>query len=548
MADTRKEVTLRMTVEADASRGSQAMRALADDARRAGDEASRAGKAMRDAERGGAEVGGGGGSGGVLGAAAKVAGVAAAAGGLVQTALNLSKAWSDLDDQLMTTRDKVLGFAGAIPVVGTAIRGLISSLMEATDRWMDPDREDRVSEMRANLPMEMAQAQAREELRKKRGGLEREVAGAGFRADAIRDTPTTGVQMTLGRAAFGQLGPVGAFFTAATEAMDPRIEAGLERIQAAKREEEIARRVAAESSADVEGARPGARRAMRDFDAAAKEERDRLDKAKGIGESHREMGFRETRDAGRAAFGSTWAGEAGANLFGAAAWLAPTLATKKTDSSTPTGLEEARMMTLKRHEEASRATADLEEKILRDKQAQLSLIQKQHEVAKAETQFMRDRVQMLNEEYAKAKAGASQFGAMDYVEQDDLFNAFKRFQAGGRENVTAQELGQLQGNILTREAVGRRAEEDAKSSPIYQAILQMTGQRDAEDIKRERDKLKAEVDLKVQFDEEKFARQMEASLKKLNLKDLLGEVVKAQFEMKMRDAELGMGRRAAGGG
>ena len=100
----------------------------------------------------------------------------------------------------------------------------------------------------------------------------------------------------------------------------------------------------------------------------------------------------------------------------------------------------------------------------------------------------------------------------------------------------------LAGSSLTRDLVGKQAEEDAKSNPMYQALEKLLGLRDLDMQRTERDEFKAKLDVKIQFDEQKFADQMRDSLEKMDFKALFVKIL----EVKTREAELGNLKMRAG--
>lgn len=516
---SRKELLVKMSFEADTARASRAVQALETDARKLEASAGRANRAL----------GGGGGGlsfGQAVGSLASgPIAAATAVGATMVTVANMTKAWQDLDNELLTSREKVLGFARAIPLIGDSIANMIGSVQNAVERLNDPEAARNVDRMRMRNPIEMAQGRARFEFDTRAGGLRREVAEAGFRAQAVGEFPTVGAGQALLRGAVG--GVAGGLLGSVMEGIDPRLTEGMEGVQAARRNARAAELAAAASEREVELARPGARRATAQWRAASGEAEARMLAAS--------QPFDHRMAGARAAFDAAGGGRLG-GFAGLAGWVAPSSFGVK-DTGSNLAVNEALLKEQRAEAQALVEIERLEAKITTNKERQLALAQRQHDVARAETALMRTRVQILDEQYGRAKAGERQFGTMDAVGQGAVLSTLRRFQKFGRENVTQGELDLLMGNELTRDFVGQRAEKDAADSPVLKEIRKITGQRMAADLKDERDKLKTEVDLKIQLDEEKFAKLIEEKMKNLNIRDLLGEIVKTQLEIRLRRPE-----------
>src|SRR5205814_1550634 len=123
------------------------------------------------------------------------------------------------------------------------------------------------------------------------------------------------------------------------------------------------------------------------------------------------------------------------------------------------------------------------------------------------------------------------FGAMDAPMQSALLGAARRFKQGGRAAVTGEELGLLQGNPLTGELVRERLERDVRNDPLTGDLLKLTGQRKIEDIEAQLKRVKTEVDVKVQVDEEQFFKLFTEKLRDANIGQLIGEWLIKKIEM-----------------
>ncbi len=587
-----KKLELRLVVTADTLQGSAALQALAGQATRLDDAFQRANRSAAQAKQkslaGGlldqpaladrynkSGFGKAIGTTGEFGAlAARVAAPVAASAALVATAANLTHAIGQLDNQMLTGREKVLGFARAIPLIGGALAGLIDNAKDAIDRLADPELAARVDRGRIEEPVLLRQERARAESFRRGRGLAGEVRGAENRFAAVQKYPTLAYTEQraleqpgiLGAPAFGLGGVVGA--TAAIGLggylglRDPRLVEGEEAIQAAKRAADFARREANSSASDVGHARRERDAATRAAGAATArtEAEERAAKALGVpGRSARQRAgdeqYRMTYD--------TYSGKSGARNLGAhalaqfggaVAYTFPSI-TNAGGANGPQGnkfsYEDARRAETAALERQQRALADLEAKITDNKQKQLELLQRQQDVSRAEVNLQKTRLALVDEQIARVKGGTLGYAAMDKSGQSDLLDAARRFKDGGRENVSAEELSLLQGNPLTAGLVQERLERDLRDKKVSGVgdLLKLTGQRDLRDLEASRKKLEAKIALDVQLDEEQFARLTAEKLKSLNLKDLLGEIVAAQFKLEFRKAKLEADRgRLEGGG
>ena len=522
-----KTIELKMVATADVSKASAAMQQLTRDAEKAG----MAVKAIHS--------GGGGSRPGIFESAAGAIAPIAAATGIVATAANLTKAVQNLGSEFLTVREKALGFAAALPIVGDSISRFLGNLMDARDRIFDGERAMLVDRMRNEMPGEMARLSAYSENRMRGFGLNREISEAGYRRQAVGEFPTIASGTALLRGSMG--GMAGAFLGVGLDAIDPRLMSAAEGVQGARGRLREAELSAGASSAAVEAARGQARMAMKGMLGASAAGTEALTEAMGGGPawaSHRNRGADAARNrAGGGAFGevASVAGYAFPSMFG------------ERDGGSNLALSEAMLNLQRQMHTAQLANAELEQKMTANKERQLQLLQRQHELSRAESNLLGARVGVLDEQYAIARGGARQFGAMDDSSQSSVLSALQRFKQFGRQGVTRGEIEQLMGNQLTSNFVGNAIEKDISNDPAYRQILAITGQRDAGTLRQERDQLKRELDIKVQLDEEQFSKLLEEKLKNINLKDLLGELLKNQLEVKLRAPEINrLGARVGG--
>jgi hypothetical protein len=138
---------------------------------------------------------------------------------------------------------------------------------------------------------------------------------------------------------------------------------------------------------------------------------------------------------------------------------------------------------------------------------------------------------LLQQERDTVKGGLRQLGAMDETMQWATVGALKRFQKGGRAAVTDDEMGLLQGNALTAQAVAKRLDEDFKKTGAGEELLKLTGQRDLDVIQRELKEAKVGLDLKLQFDETELAKTFAEILKSKNISEIIGILIKREVEI-----------------
>jgi hypothetical protein len=197
----------------------------------------------------------------------------------------------------------------------------------------------------------------------------------------------------------------------------------------------------------------------------------------------------------------------------------------------------------------------LEAAVTREKEAQLKLRRTDYEVSKAETEILRTRAQILGgkaqgllEDEARVRGATRQFGALDEVSRRGVVDALGRFQAGGRDAVTAGEFQQLLSLGLTGEFVGKGLENDLKGDAGLAQVLKLTGQRDADTIAAERQrmaadvaKLQSEIAIKVEVNEKQFADVITGTMKMLNddLTQLIYKIVDVQVKQIRNQFDLG---------
>lgn len=491
---------------------------------------------------------------GAQGAAGAAAGYIAAAAGLVATAANMSAAVGQLNNEFLTGREKAVGFARAIPLIGSALGDLVDNVLDARDRLRDPSGASELDRSRIRDPIIAAQRSARSQADAREFGLRTEVRGARAAADAITANP--GASLTAQRLAEGGSGPLGRFFGSGALAgfeADPRTEANNEALAAARRELDRAQRVAEGGAEEVAGARRRAAQANREFQDARRATNQQEFDAKfgstpdspaGARRAAFEGATRRNFEGIRGTIGDNAASRFLAGAAAGPAFLLPQTIGSGADTgaAAPSGTRTSLLNAANRENAALQrslqAIADLEQKVTRNKEEQLALVKAQADVAKAQLAFKRTELAQIDEERAAVRSGARSFGGADALSQDALLGAARRFKEGGREAVTAEELGLLQSNPLTSRFVAERSERDASKDPGFQDLLQLLGVKKLEDLDAQRRAVKAEIDVKVQLDEEQFAKLAAEKLKSLNLKDLLGEIVKGQLELQLRKPEL----------
>ena len=537
----KKELSLTLKFGADTAAGRAALQALGADLAKLEQQAGRAQAALRPGvgATGGTGLGVGGlargAAGAALGAAGSVAGWLAAAGVVVQTAANMTTAFQAQSNAMLSTREKALEFAKAIPIVGTALAGLVSSSLDAIDRLNDPGAAKRVDRARIENPILMAQMEAGQGYRMRGAGLAGEARDAGLRLDAVRANPSLAAQ----GAALGMFGGVGGVFARGLYGEDNPLLGSMEAVQAARREADFAGRAAAASAAGVASAQGRsdsaeyARKEAANLAAAA-----RLRAGVGAGDNSA-PDERPFEYYARMRAGGRSRGGAALEMFGEA-FARQGRADPGSNLAQEDALQKEQMADLR----ARHANLELEAKITTNKERQLEYARKLYDVSKAETQLLKDRRSRLDQDRDRVKGGAQSFAAMGGISQMALVNAARRFKEGGREAVSAEEFGLLTGNAITSKFVGERLDKDVGGNRDYQELLKITGEKKIEDIERERVKLKTEIDMKVQLDEEQFARTLAETLKKINIKELFEGVFKREVEASLRrpEAESARGR------
>ena len=542
MSLARKDLELRMTVTTNASNATAAMQQLAR-------EAERAGMAVKSLGTGGGAGAGGGGAGGMMssarGAIGTAGGLIVGGAAVVATIGGLHKAFLDLDNGMMTAREKTIGFAKAIPILGDALAGFMGTLMDARDRMMNPDQYKDVQRMREMNPIIAAQREARHDADQQRGALFREGQGARNNSASIRAFPTLSSGEALLRSSVG--GMAGSFLKAGTDSIDPRLKAALQGLQSAERGGYASGLGVGDAESQADASRSAHAQARSLFNSA-RSNRDRQYEAAqaGVGkdggqEAFDRFGFNSNPDAN---YAQRFGNELGAVTIGSVARQFGKLNGPASSDGTNLAMQKANF----EYEDAAHrlklADADLEEKIKRSKEANLANDRQAYQIAQAKTGIMRAQLGIMEEQLAKSKSGREQFGGMDSTSQDALLQAAQRAKAGGRENVTAAEWAMLQSNPLTQDLAKKAADADAEANPQYKKLLQITGNRDVADQQAAVDKLGANIDIKVQLDDEKFAALAEKTLGRFEGE--LIKVIEMAFDRRMGDIKGGQARAHAG--
>jgi hypothetical protein len=508
----KKELLLALKITAETTNASKAVQDLTQkliDLERQG------GKASRALTPGG----GGGGIGSVvgvgqdmLGGAGRIAGGIATAGAVVQTVANLTVAIQGLSNPATSAREKMLGLAQSLPIVGDAIANLVSTSLDAIERLRDPATAMRADRERFERPIRMGVTAAEHAGRMRADPFAREAREAGFRADAVRRNPNAAV---FGRVAGRMGGPMGMMLENLL-AEDNPVGAGLGNIQNARRGLDAAQTAEAASGADVARARARADGAQAAFKAANAKLK-AAEAAAGVG-----GGGHLTGVAGRAL--TTMGGVGG--MLGArfgGGLVDPAAGRLAREVLAGDANEKAAR--------AAQANAEYERAITEQKKAQLTTAQQQAALTKAETEMLRTKKDLLQQERDTVKGGLRQLGAMDETMQWATVGAFKRFQKGGRAAVTDDEMGLLQGNAITAEAVAKRLEEDFKKTGAGDALLKLAGKNDLKVIENELKNTNVNFDLKVQLDETELAKKMAEIFKSANLAEIIGVIIKREVEI-----------------
>ena len=472
--------------------------------------------------------------------AGETAGYIAAIGAVISITANMTKAFQGLDNPMTTAAEKAVGFAEAIPLVGSALGRLITDSLEAVERLSDPELAKRVDRARIEQPILLAQSQARFAYEQKSAELHGEVASAGFRAAATAQFPT--LASTNAR---GILSPdpfTAATFRAVDAVVDPRMKAAMEAVQTAKREAASAEMQAKADKEAVESERPAYNRAVIDRRTAAERSRAELAEAMEPGSGARSRAYNEGREIVQRRNGDGFASAVGGRFVGAAAYLLPeTVGGRGPDGSASGGrlaMQDAAMKEAAAKLRFEQEDARIQASIAKSKESQLAATVKLHEITRAINAQEKTRLTIMEEQEAKMRGAQRQFGALDEVAQRGVLESFERFKKGGKEAITQEELQRLSGLTLTEKSVGESLEKEVKDNPAFKKLFELTGQRDADTIKADIVKAKAELDIKIQIDEEQFGKLMEEKLKKLNLKELLGDILKNQLEANLRKPAL----------
>jgi hypothetical protein len=474
------------------------------------------GKAAEDLSKG---AGGPGFFGSVKGGALKAAGYLAFAAGIADLSAGMTTAIQGLNNEMLTSRERALGFARAIPLVGDALARLGDNVLDMVDRIRDPDTAKRVDRMRFQLPILQGQSAAQFEYTQRSLPLVREAREAEYGARAVGRNPSVAFQgQLLGSAlsgfGFGGLGSgvLGVF------GEDNPLSAALEGVVGARRGLEAARDAAGAANNDEFHARKAAGRAMSEFRSAAARSRAEA-AASGIGTNL------------ASGTGRHVTGLPSAPIWGPGGTFGPSTAGSRFH------LEDALQQETLAFQKAQQASLAAEAAITANKERQLELTRKQYELSRAETNLLKTKAGLLEGERDRVQGAGRQFGALDFVSQDALLKAAKRFKAGGRQGVTPEELGMLQANPLTAQLVAERLDQDVTGNRDFQDLLRLTGQRDLSTIQAELAKVKTEVAIKVQLDEEQFQKTLAETLKSMNFKQLVEGIFKNQLELNMRRPE-----------
>lgn len=168
--------------------------------------------------------------------------------------------------------------------------------------------------------------------------------------------------------------------------------------------------------------------------------------------------------------------------------------------------------------------------------------------AQSEYEVRMKEVQVLKQKVDFVKRGATSFATLDADKQYDLLKSTQIAAEQGRLgkfNDLPAELKQLMlSNPLTADWAKKFAEQQTSQSPYFQEILKMTGNTEMLDIAKNLPKMEAEVDVQVDFNEEKLTKVLLEALKKRD-RDLEA-LIKRDTEAKNMKVEVeGRGRQAA---
>lgn len=541
----------------------------------------------------------------IKGAATSAVGKAAVGGAALSAAVQMSDAVDKLGYSFLSSREKAVAFTNAIPLVGSALSSLVTTTLDAIDRLRNPEAAKALARDELFMGREANRVGALGDYERKVYGVRQQDLTAGYSARALAELPTlaserarfagnsAGVMANrygapyaagaatgplgaalFGAAAVGGAGAMGSKF--GEKGIDDRLAAAMEGLRTAQRAERAAQLGADASQTDRDESRRRLDDTVGAWRARAESTRRMTDDyfsdgtvtlrelppgapvpAGGPrGDDYSRNDFGRARRAGMSVAGGAAAYLGGLgydivnkaqNLFTDAPNRLDPMRKAADEAAAPGGATKLTTLSEMNKEtmallRAQQAMLDFEQKSALNKERQLELLKKQHEVAKATTEVMRAQLSIITDELGKTKAGARQFGAMDDFNKEGLTAAYQRFKEGGRSAVSAGELALLQGNALTAEEVNKKLEKDTANDPKFKEFLKAVGGRDVATIEAEQKKLKAEIDLKVQVDEEKFAKLMQEKLKDLNIKDILGDIIKTQFEMKLREFAAGADR------
>lgn len=449
--------------------------------------------------------------------------MAAGAAAVTATAAAIGEALGKLDNNLLTTRQKILGVAESIPLVGSYVASTIDNTALALDRVQNRDRARRLDALRMTQPRDMGIASLREQGSVGIGSLEREINSARFSADTIAAVPLQSTIDLRDR----QAGGLGGFAAAALQMKrDPRETAALDAIQQAKRGEYQADLEAGFAYDRLSGQEGVAERAVEQAAAA----RQRAEDSLAAGRGQRGSGERRPgQGVGMDGIVNRYGGRSGGF---------------DTDTA-GRGLEEAQRDAQVAIQKAMEEQNRLQRDATANKEKQLALARAEFEVSKAETNLVKTRLALAQEEKSRLQGAALQFGGMAENEQYALAAALKRFKEGGKEAVSKDQLALLQGSAVTGKFVGEALQVDASADPLFKGLLKQTNQRDLETVKAEVDKLAIKVAGQLHLDEKQAADVMKKAVESVN-EDLVGiinRIVQVQIGKLKTDVELGQTSR-----
>lgn len=439
---------------------------------------------------------------GLLAGLGQVAGYTAAVAGVVGTVANLTKAIQGLDNPAVSARDKLTSLASSIPVLGSALGSLAGSVTDAIERLRDPELARRVDRMRADQGFAIGESRLRFATEMKIGDVRKEARDAAIAARGF-DMVGGQTEFDKGLSALGGVTPVvGA---------DPRLRASQEEFRRAQREFEVGKAQLAAQEEDVRRAKEVADRTRREAEEAGVRARAAEARA-GLGPNAAQMPQGDTGRAAQQAIRNNpgLLGVADRLMGGRISNQFGTMAEQATQQNPAQAalIEEQRKI-----QDALQAQTALEKESLALKQRMIQTEQQRYEMSKRETDMMKSKLAILQDEEARVRAGTQQFGEMDVVTQQALLDALERFKKGGREAVTEGEYQAIRNNELSRGLVQDRIEQDQSNNPAYQRLLAMTGNRDLKAIEQERQKVETEIRVKMELDEVQFKKLLADGLK-----------------------------------